>query len=345
MPRRQDGRPERPVTSHDVARAAGVSQSTVSRALRADPRVAAETRERVRAVAESLRYIPSEVGRSLSTRSTRRIGIVVTDIVNPFYQYLVAPLHDELEEAGYRMVLFTERREDAALLERLIDRSLDGVVLTTALVDSQVPHELAGRGVPFVFLNRTTDDIAADCVVCDNALGASLVGGEIARTGHARIGAIFGPPNTSTGRDRERGFRASLAAVGLGVPDELVRRGPYTFDTGYECIRELLALDDPPTAVFCGNDVIAIGAVNGAVATGFAVPDRLSLVGFDDLPMAGWEVFELTTVHQPIGEMARTAARLLVERIEAAHELPPRRRVFEPTFVHRRTLASLRDRR
>lgn len=339
MPQRRDGRSSRSVTSHDVARAAGVSQSTVSRALRGDDRVAAATRERVRAAADSLRYIPNEAGRSLSTRSTRRIGIVVTDLTNPFYQFLVAPLHDALEDAGYRMVLFTERREEAAALERLIDRSIDGVVLTTTLVDSEIPRELAGRGLPFVFLNRTADDMAADSVVCDDALGASLVGGEITRLGHTRIGAIFGPADTSTGRDRERGFRASLAAIGLGLPDELVRRGPYTFDTGYVHIAELLAVDDPPTAVFCGNDVIAIGAVNGAAAAGFAIPERLSLVGFDDLPMARWEVFELTTVRQPIEEMARTAARLLVERVEANEKLPPRRRVFEPALVPRRTLA------
>jgi LacI family transcriptional regulator len=335
------------VTSHDVADAAGVSQSTVSRALRGDPRVPEATRSRVLAVAAQLGYTPSEVGRSLVTRSTRTVGIVVTDLTSIFYPYVVAPLHDEFALRGYRMVVFTEGVESGeppseAAVERLLDRSIDGAVLTTSRLDGAVPRQLWQRGLPFVFLTRVVEGIAADSAAVDNALGASLAAAEVVRLGHRRVAAIFGPGDTSTGRDRERGTRSALDAAGIALPAELVRRGPFLFDTGYRGMEELMALNVPPTVVICSNDTVAIGAFNAARAAGKEIPRDVSLVGFDNLPMAAWEVFQLTTVHQPIEDMARTAARLLIERIEGGATAGEARHVvFEPRLVLRRTLAPL----
>lgn len=344
------------ITSHDVARAAGVSQSTVSRVLRNDPRISEATRERVLAAARELRYVPSEVGRSLVTRSTRTIGIVVTDLTSMFYPYLIAPLHEEVDASDYRMVLFTEgvetfeeeagpavsptRRALDPLLDRLLDRSLDGVVLTTSRLDGTLSAELARASLPFVFLTRYAEGVAADSAVVDNSLGASLAASEAVRVGHTRFGAIFGPPDTSTGRDRARGVRVALTSAGLELPDTMVRHGPFSFETGYVQMTELLAQKPRPTVVLCSNDTVAIGAFNAARALGLGVPQDVSLVGFDDLPMAGWEVFSLTTVHQPMEEMARTAVRLLIERIEGKVETSSvRQRMFEPHMVFRRTLA------
>jgi LacI family transcriptional regulator len=353
---RRDGHRAPSVTSHDVARAAGVSQSTVSRVFRNDPRISEATRERVLAAARELRYVPSEVGRSLVTRSTRTIGIVVTDLTSVFYPYLIAPLHEEVDACDYRMVLFTEGVETIAddaepgaspteqaldpLLDRLLDRSMDGVVLTTSRLDGTLSAGLARASLPFVFLTRYAEGVAADSAVVDNSLGASLAAGEAVRMGHTRFGAIFGPPDTSTGRDRERGVRAALTAAGLDLPDAMVRRGPFTFEAGYAQMSELLAEQPAPTVVLCSNDTVAIGAFNAARALGLGVPEDISIVGFDDLPMAAWEVFSLTTVHQPMEEMARTAVRLLIERIEGRVETSSvRQRVFEPRMVFRRTLA------
>lgn len=325
------------ITSHDVARLAGVSQSTVSRALRGDPRVSAETLARVREAAQSLEYTPSGLGRSLSTRSTRNIGVLAGDLANPFYPYIVAPLQERLDSLGYRMVLFTEWHGDSDALERLLDRSLDGVVLSSATVDSRLPALLDRRGLPFVFLNRVTDGVDADAAIVDNVAGGVLVGAEFARLGHERVGALFGPPTTSTGRDRERGFRTALAAAGIDLAESRVEHGPFAFETGYLGIRRLLAAAEPPTAVFCGNDVIAIGAINGAAKAGIRMPRDLSLIGFDDIPPAGWEVLSLTTVRQPMTAMARSAAELLVHRIETKEPVPRRVEVFEPALVLRGT--------
>jgi LacI family transcriptional regulator len=370
-------RPARDVTSHDVARAAGVSQSTVSRALRNDSRVTEATKERVRAAVAQLGYVPSDVGRSLVTRSTRTIAIVVTDLTSVFYPYLVGPLHDEVAARGYRMVLFTERLEaerDPAihltngrdgeappiaadgedptsaeispLLDRLLDRSVDGVVLTTSRLDGSVPSELTRRSLPFVFLTRFVDGVAADLAVVDNSLGASLAAAEAIRLGHRRFGAIFGPADTSTGRDRERGVRAGLAAAHLELAPADIRRGPFTFEAGFDAMTELLGHERPPTVVLCSNDTVAIGALNAAASLNRAVPEDVSIVGFDDLPMASWPIFNLTTVRQPIEEMARTAVDLLIDRIEGQlGSSTVRQRVFEPSMVIRGTLGPPRSER
>jgi LacI family transcriptional regulator len=337
MPRR--------LTSHDVARAAGVSQSTVSRALRDDPVVSATTRAHVKAVVDELGYTPSDLARSLSTQSTRTIGMVVTDVANPFYPYLISPLHDELSKLDYRMLLVTDGAHSEPP-QQLVNRAVDGAVLTTTTLDSPLPAALAERGVPFVFLTREADGLPADAAVVDNPLGASLMAGEVLRAGHRRIGAILGPENTSTAVERERGLRVTLASASVALDDRHLRRGPFTADTGYSGMRELMALEERPTAVICGNDLIALGALNAAQALGLAVPDDVSVVGFDDLPLAGWELVQLTTVHQPMEDMARTAARLLVARIEGtAVRDGIQRRVFEPRLVIRRTLGPPREAR
>ncbi|MFG3250895.1 LacI family DNA-binding transcriptional regulator [Streptomyces sp. NPDC048187] len=325
------------ITSHDVARLAGVSQPTVSRALRDDPRVSPATREKVREAARALNYVPSEVGRSLSTRSTRRIGVIVTDLTNPFYPHVVAPLHDELGRLGYRMMLLTERSDEAVAQEELLDQSLDGVVLATATTDSRLPARLDRRDIPYVFLNRDTGRAGDYASVVDNEGGGRLVARELAALGHRRVAGIFGAANTTTGRERELGFRLAIADEGIGLPEERVVRGPFEYETGYEALSFLLGAAQRPTAVFCGNDVVAVGVLNAARAAGLCVPGDLTVVGFDDLPMASWEVLRLTTVRHDLAELARQAARLLVRRITGRADPAGERLVLPTEFVPRGT--------
>ncbi|MFJ8825192.1 LacI family DNA-binding transcriptional regulator [Streptomyces sp. NPDC102467] len=329
------------ITSHDVARLAGVSQPTVSRALRDDPRVSEATRAKVRRAAKALNYVPSEAGRTLSTRSTRRVGVIVTDLTNPFYPHVIAPLHDELRTLGYRMMLITQRSDEAVAEERLLDQSLDGVVLATATTDSRLPAQLERRGMPYVFLNRDTggpDDYAS---VVDNEGGGRLVAQELVALGHRRIAGIFGAANTTTGRDRELGFRLALADAGVGLAEDRVVRGAFEYDTGYRALPALMAAAEAPSAVFCGNDVVAIGVLNAALAAGIRVPEDLTVIGFDDLPMASWEVFRLTTVGHDLGELSRQAARLLVRRISGDVDPGGERLVLPTEFVPRATHASV----
>jgi LacI family transcriptional regulator len=326
----------RPPTSHDVARHAGVSQPTVSRALRDDPSVALATRRAVHAAAEALGYVPSQRGRSLSTRQTGQIGVVISDLANPFYLEILDAVHDALGAAGRRMLVLTPDEDDELLARRLLDGALDGAILTTTLLGSPLPGELARRSFPFVLLNRSVDDAPGDVVVTDNVAGGRLAARVLLDEGHRAVAAVFGPSETSTGRDREAGFRALLGEAGVTLPEERVRRGPFDFQIGHAAARELAS--SGATALFCANDVLAIGAYNGLRSLGVRIPEDVSLVGFDDIAIASWEVFRLTTVRQDIQEMVARAADLLAERV-AQPDAPARRVVLEATLVRRATLA------
>lgn len=332
MPDRNGG-----VTSHDVARLAGVSQPTVSRALREDPRVSVDTRERVRLAAERLHYVPSAIGRSLSTRSTRRVAMVA-DLGNPLYPELMGPVHAALEQHGYRLVLFAEdeNNDEATAYDRLFDQSVDGVVLTTTRLDSTLPAALTRRRIPYVMLNRTVPGAQALSCVADNIDGARQVGLRFVSDGHRRIAGLLGPDQTSTGRDRERGFRDALAEAGVALPERYLHRDWFTYACGYAGMKRLLAERPAPTAVFCANDQVAVGAINAATELGARVPDDVAVIGFDDLPMASWPVFSLTTVRVAFTAMSQAVVELLVGQLGGDSEVPVSQ-VFPTELVLRRT--------
>ena len=190
-----------------------------------------------------------------------------------------------------------------------------------------------------VLVNRYLDDVEVDTVVSDNRRGGRLVAEALVELGHRRIALIAGPENTTTSRDRERGFREQLKASGVEFDEALRRVGQFSHSSGYQWCLDLLASEPRPTAVFAANDVIAFGALDAARRVGVRVPAELSIVGFDDIDMAGWEGFSLTTVRQPLAEMGRAAANLLIERVESGDGGPPRRRVFPVGLVRRDTLA------
>jgi LacI family transcriptional regulator len=314
-----------------------VSQPTVSRALRDDPRLSEETRRRVQEAARELNYVPSQRGRSLATRSTGQIGIVVSDLGNPFYLQVLDALHDELHQAGLRMVVLTPGADNRVPLERIVDGALDGVLLTTAELGSTLPGQLSERGFPFALLNREVDDAPGDVCVVDNTEGARLIAEELLALGHRAIAAVFGPETTSTGRDREASFRAVLGAAGVELSPERWRRAPFDFSEGHRCILELLP--SQPTALFAANDILALGAYNALYSKGIRVPADITLIGFDDVRLAAWEAFELTTVSQDIEHMVKAGTELLLSRIAAEPEehIAPRRVVLPARLVRRAT--------
>ena len=328
------------VTSHDVARLAGVSQPTVSRALRDNPKVSEETRQRVRDAAKALGYVPSETGRALSSGRTRRIGLLLTDLENQFYPHVIAPMHRELEALGYQLVLQTETSDTGQVTERLLANGLEGVLLATTTLDSVLPVRLRDRGVPFVYFNRTSAAVEADCAIVDPTGGLREVADSLVGFGHRRVAAIFGPRNTSTGERRETALREALESHGLSIPSRHTHRGPFDFATGFAGARTLLSQTERPTVIVCSNDVVALGALNAARELHIEVPDQVSIVGFDDLPVASWPIVRLTTVAFDLDGMARAAAGLLVGRLEAGAEPPFETVTFGSHRVLRHTLAA-----
>ena len=303
------------VTSRHVAKLAGVSQSTVSRALAGDRRITPATRELVERTAREAGYVPDALGRSLAKRSTASVGIVASDLTNPYYPHLLSPVTAELEKAGYRPVLYMAREDEGDLFASMGNGSIDGAVLTTSSVNSRLPRLLAQRGIPFVLINRDVDDIDTDRCLVDNRAGARELAVRLFELGHRQFACLAGPLEYSTGRDRERGFGEGLVACGLRFDPALIIRGGFSYESGFSSMLSLLDSGLQVSAVFCANDVIALGAFDAAVQRDVRVPEQLTLVGFDDIPMAAWQVFQLSTVRQDTEQMGRIGVRLLLDRI------------------------------
>jgi LacI family transcriptional regulator len=327
-------------TSSDIAREAGVSQATVSRVLNADPRVAPRTRARVLRVMERLNYTPNAIARGLVTNRTDLVGVVVSDIMNPFYPEFLEAIASQLGEHGRKMLLFNAggQSEDADdnYTRVLLEQRVDGIIFTSAVRDSAMVQRLVERKFPVVLTNRYAEGVQCDMAVGDNDAGAAAVAKHLLELGHARIAVIAGDPRASTSYDRLEGFRTALAQAGHVLDDTLVRAAHFDPDAARAATLQLLALPDRPTAIFCLNDVMAFGALNAIKSLGLSVPSDVSVVGFDDIWMAGWESFELTTVHQPLTEMARSSVDLLVERLDDPGR-SPRKLVFPSSLVVRHT--------
>jgi LacI family transcriptional regulator len=282
-----------------------------------------------------LGYVPSERGRSLSTRSTRQIAMV-TDLDNPLYPQLVGPLHDAFAAHGYRMVLLAERGEEIVGDDRLLDGSVDGAVLTTSQLKTPLPLQLHERAVPFVQLNRVSGLVDADSVTADNAAGGRAVADLLVAGGHVDIAAILGPLGTSSAGERERGFRAGLQAAGLTLSADRLVRGWFSYHVGFAGMQTLLARSDRPSAVFCINDTVAVGALNALAEMGLGAPHDVTVVGFDDLDIASWPSFQLTTVRVDFAAMARRSAELLMARVSNP-ETPTSHDVFPVELMLRST--------
>jgi LacI family transcriptional regulator len=333
----ESNRSRRP-TSVDVALAAGVSQATVSRALSGGA-VSEATRKRVESVARRLGYSPNLVARGLVTNRSGMIGVVVADITNPFYPQLLEAIGNRLAELGRHMLLqnaATNSEEEAARL--LVAQRVDGIIFTTATSDSVAVRELMERRFPLVLVNRVVVG-HCDAVEGDNVAGTAAALDHLVILGHRRIGMLAGDARASTTRQRSRGFEQRLTELGVPLRLDLVRSTNFTYPDAYRAAVDLLSLDEPPTAIFCHNDLTAFAVINAARSLGVSVPQDLSVIGYDDIRESAWESYNLTTVKQPFHDMAAQAVDFLEGRI-ADPDLAPRHTLFDCPLIIRGTTAS-----
>ncbi|WP_414447176.1 LacI family DNA-binding transcriptional regulator [Burkholderia sp. 22PA0099] len=311
--------PRRPATAHEVARLAGVSQSAVSRVFTPGASVAPATRERVIAAAGQLGYRPNLVARSLITRRSNVIGVVVPANGNPFYQRALERLSAAFARAGYRALLFpTDARAGAdPILEDVLRYRVDALVLISTSFSSRFADECLQIGLPVVMFNRKTDSTAASSVTGQNRDGAERLAEFLVAGGHARFAYLAGLAQSSTNRDREEGFKAGLARHGVKRIQQ--EAGDYSADGAERAARALLGAKRPPDAIFCANDHMALVAISVARAEfGLTVGEDVSIVGFDDIDMGRWPLFGLTTYSQPLDEMVERAARLVLQQLADA---------------------------
>ncbi|WP_181138445.1 LacI family DNA-binding transcriptional regulator [Streptomyces sp. Ru73] len=323
-----------------IAREAGVAQSTVSRVLNGGS-VSDETRRRVLEVVAKYDFQPSQAARSLVGARSGLIGVVIRDLTNPFYPVMVKAMERVLHGQGLRLSLVTDvmtADEGLALLRR---EGVDGVVFTSAVQDEPLAHRIRGHGIPVVLCHRTLEGFPVDQVEADNVTAGRLAADHLLELGHRRMAMVCGLAGASTAEQRGRGFREGVRAAEARTGEAVALTevdGAYDYGTAYDAVRTLLADTEPPTALFCQNDVMAYAALNAAAAAGVSVPRELSVVGCDDVPLSAWERIDLTTVRQPLERIAQVGVELLLERL-ADPDAPPRHEVLPVEFVGRTTTA------
>jgi DNA-binding LacI/PurR family transcriptional regulator len=324
------------VTSVDVARRAGVSQSAVSRVFTPGASASRETIEKVRKAAAELGYRPNVLARSLITGRSRIIGLVVAYLENQFYPEAIERLSVALQEKGYHVLIFmaapTVGNVDRVMQE-ILDYQVDGIVLASVSMSSTLASECHALGIPVVLFNRDQDDPRLNSVTTDNRAGGRAVADLLVRLGHRRIAYVAGWEAASTQRDREQGFRDGLAAAG----QELYARGVgnFEFSLSQEAARRMFDRPHRPDAVFACNDHMAFAVMDVLrFELGLRVPDDVSVVGFDDVPLAAWPAYALTTFRQRVNRMVAETVSTLIDHIEGG-ATEPRRLAIDGILVER----------
>lgn len=323
------------ITMRDVARAANVSQSTVSRILsHSSTRVpiSEETRSRVMLAIQEMGYHPNQYARSLRGQKSLMIGLMIADITNSFYHPMVRAVQDVAFQHGYDVMIANSdhsREKELLFCESIVRRPPDGIILVPYnLTDSDLDNLITRTGVAVGALGSHVQHPLVDVVRClDTAAISESMGWLIHQRGHRRIAMIHARRTFPATIRRHAAYHRALEEAGLPTPPEYVVEGDWTVETGQRGIRSLLQLPEPPTAVFAANDEIAIGALETAEAMGYHVPDDIAIVGFDDIPEAQWVRPKLTTIAQDSGEIGRLLAQALFERIANGCDGP--RQIFE----------------
>lgn len=318
-----------------------MSQSTVSRVINDSPRISEATRQRVKKAMERLGYSPNAVARTLITGRSQLIGLVVSNITNPFYPEVIEAIVASATEHDYNVILCNTQENlklQTSYLKLLIEHQVDGAILTSSLLDSEgLLARVAGNGIPLVMVNRTVDGLRVDSVRMDNSSAGRMVAKHLVDLGHRHIAFVGGLAATSTNSERLSGFRSELDTLGVGLPDEYVVHRAFTRTSGYELTQSLLTLPRRPTALFCADDLIALGAMDAVIDAGLRIPEDVAVVGVDDVQAASLRQVALTTVRQPAAEMGRRAVQLLLERIQGAPDAEPIDIVLRPRLIVRRT--------
>ncbi len=303
------------VNATDVAREAGVSQSAVSRAFTPGASVAPETRARIEAAAKQLGYRPNLAARSLITGRSHLVGVAVPGTSNPFYAAALDALSEEFARIGFRLVLFTSDPAQASdpVLEEVLRYRVDALVLISTSLSSRFAEECMQVGLPVVMLNRKTDSAHVASVVGENSRGAQAIAAFLLAGQHQNFAYIAGTAQSSTSRDREDAFTTFLAARGFRRIQR--GRGEYTYAGAQAATRKLLSSRALPDAIFCANDHMALAAIDVArTECALDVGRQVSIVGFDDIGMAAWPAWGLTTFSQPVELMARETVRVIQEQ-------------------------------
>src|SRR5947209_15684721 len=328
-------------TIAEIAAQAGVSIPTVSRVLNGRPDVAPATRARIEQIIKASGYVRSSAAKALRKGSSGIIDLVLPGLFE-YSAEITRGVEEALERTGLRLALsFTQGKSqgERQWLDKIADRATDGAILVLARGQSSHLNELRRRGIPFVVVDHRGElgpDVPS--VAATNWAGGRMAVEYLLSLGHRRIAMIAGPPSFRCSLDRIAGYRAALEAAGIPIDPKLIRPGDFRLQSGYTQTSTLLALPDPPTAIFAGNDMQAMGVYKALYLRNIHVPERMSVVGFDDIPLTGIVSPSLTSVHQPLFDMGRVATTMLL-RLIAGEPLDSPRVELATTLITRESCA------
>lgn len=326
----------RRITSGEVARAAGVSQSAVSRVF-SGASASKATVEKVRAAAEQLGYRPNVLARSLITGRSRIIGVVMGYLNNQFYPEALEKLSNNLQARGYHVLVFMASRTQGdidGVLREILDYQVDGIIMASVAMSSQLAAQCEAAGVPVVLFNRSQDDDSLSAVTSDNVAGGRKLAEFLLRGQHRKIAHIAGWEGASTQRDREAGFLKGLADGGKSLNARAV--GNFTYEGAQDAARALFNRHDRPDAVFVANDHMAFAVMDVLrYELGLSVPGDVSVVGYDDVALSAWKAYDLTTVRQPSNRMVDATVEILMNHIENPDAARPERVAIDGPLIVR----------
>lgn len=331
-------------TLADVAEQAGVSVSTAGRVLSERGYASAATRHRVLDAAAAIGYVPNRIAKSLRTRRTNLIGLLIGDVENSFYSVIASTVEATVAHAGYHVVLCNsgdEAGQEREYLKVLDEMRVDGLIITPTALNRDRLKELTARGLALVQIDRKVEGLDADAVLVDNERASEEAVAYLIGAGHRRIGIMTGSPDVPTGRERLAGYRRALAKEGIPYRPEYVVAASFHREHAFEEASRLMRLEPPPTAVFAANNILAEAALLAFADLGVGVPDDVSLVAFDDVPWMSVVTPAVTAIRQPVVDMARSAAELMLRRLEGDTDRAPRVSIFESRLVVRDSVGRL----
>ncbi|MDU4695664.1 MAG: LacI family DNA-binding transcriptional regulator [Paenibacillus sp.] len=325
-------------TIYDVAKEAGVSIATVSNVINGKGNVGKKKREEIFKVMNRLQYKPSVIASALMGKKTYTLGLLIPDVSNPFFSEIARAVEDMAHEEGYSVIVCSTDNNDERIekyIKLLEQKSVDGLLIGTGVENANIIAQLSENSVPIVMIARETPDIAVHSVLTDDFKGGSLAAGHLLQLGHENVAILSENAKFSSSKERVRGFRFALFEAGKTLDDERIIACRSTIQDGKRAAALLLEGPNPPTAIFCCNDMLAIGALQAARECGVRVPEQLSIIGFDNTILSTVTNPSLTTIAQPTDEMAKLAFGLLVSSPDEETDAIRQRIVMQPKLVVR----------
>lgn len=322
-------------TIQDVAQHAGVSIATVSRVLNGTTYVNEEVAARVRAAVKELQYQPSRAAQALRANRSKIIGLLISDIQNPFFTALIRGVEDVANRNGYSLILCNSDenpRKEQQYIEVLCAERVAGAIVVPTSENPPKLRLFREHEIPLISVDRRVKDRTTDAVLIDNVRGAYEAVAHLITNGYRRIGVITGPVGTTTGRERLEGYRKALREAGLASDPALERVDDFKSEGGRKCAQALLDMEQPVDALFTTNNLMTLGALEAIHERHLRIPEDIAIVGFDEMPWAALSSISLTTVTQPVYELGSTAALRLFQRLQDPTALSKQEIILTPTL-------------